>query len=153
MYQALANLVLLLHLAVVVFVVGGLVATVVGNFLAWPWVNTYRFRLLHVAAIAVVVLQAWLGQTCPLTTFESWLRLQAGTAGYSKGFIEHWVHQLLFYEAPGWVFTLAYSAFALLVLATWWRFPPRKAACHVSDESGRTPQQHRSETNTRIHRQ
>lgn len=125
MYQALANLVLLLHLAVVLFVLGGLVLVVAGNVAGWSWVNRIHFRLLHLAAIATVVAQSWLGVTCPLTALESWLRARAGAAGYAAGFIEHWVHQLLFYDAPSWVFTLAYSLFGLLVLASWWFYPPR----------------------------
>jgi membrane protein implicated in regulation of membrane protease activity len=34
----------------------------------------------------------------------------------------------LYYEAPFWVFTLAYTAFAILVLLAWWRFPPRRGS-------------------------
>ena len=128
MYQALADTVLLLHLVVVVFVVGGLAAVIVGNFVAWHWVNKLWFRVLHLSAIGVVALQAWLGQTCPLTILESWLRLQAGGTAYRAGFIEHWVQSVLFYEAPTWVFTVLYSVFALLVLASWWYFPPRRTA-------------------------
>lgn len=125
MYPALANAVLLLHVAVVLFVVGGLVLVAMGNWAGWPWVNTLWFRVLHLAAIATVVAQAWCGVTCPLTTLESWLRMQSGGQAYTAGFIEHWLHRLLFYDAPGWVFTLAYSLFGLLVLASWWVFPPR----------------------------
>jgi polyferredoxin len=125
MYQTLADAVLLLHTAVVLFVVGGLVLVVLGNLRGWQWVNRLWFRLLHLGAIGTVVAQAWWGVTCPLTTLESWLRAQAGGAGYQAGFIEHWLQRLLFYEAPGWVFTLAYSLFGLLVLASWWIFPPR----------------------------
>ena len=124
--QVLADAVLLLHLAVVVFVIGGLVAIVGGSLAGWRWVGSMRFRIVHLAAIGVVVAQAWLGQTCPLTTLESWLRLQAGEPGYEGGFIEHWVQSILFYEAPAWVFTLLYTAFALIVLVSWWRFPPRR---------------------------
>jgi len=124
-FQLLADAVLVLHLCVVVFVVGGLVLVVAGNVLGWPWVDNLWFRLAHVLAIGVVVLQAWLGQVCPLTTLESWLRVQAGSPSYSKSFVEHWVQRLLFFEAPFWVFALAYTVFGVLVLATWWRFPPR----------------------------
>jgi hypothetical protein len=31
-----------------------------------------------------------------------------------------------FYDAPAWVFTFAYSLFALAVVATWWYFPPKR---------------------------
>lgn len=126
-WQALADAVLVLHFAVVVFVVGGLVAVLVGNLAGrWRWVNHPVFRYLHLLAIGVVVVQAWLGQHCPLTLLESWLRVQAGTSAYRRSFIEHWLQRIVFHEAPLWVFTLAYTVFGALVLLTWWRFPPRR---------------------------
>ena len=124
-YQLFADAVLVLHFTVVLFVIGGLVFVVAGNMFSWPWVNSLWFRLAHVLAIGVVVTQAWLGEFCPLTTLESWLRVKAGSAAYSKSFIEYWVQRVLFYEAPFWVFTLVYTAFGLLVLVAWSYFPPR----------------------------
>ena len=126
-YQLLADAVLALHFAIVAFVVGGLVLILVGNLRGWRWVNGWGFRLTHIAAIGVVVTQAWLGATCPLTTLEMWLRKQAGLSTYGESFIAHWLQQLIYYEAPLWVFTLVYTAFALLVFAAWWRFPPRRS--------------------------
>lgn len=125
-YQLLADAVLLLHFGVVVFVVAGLAAVVIGNLRAWRWVNSMRFRLVHLCAIGVVVVQSVLGKLCPLTVLESWLREQAGGAAYTGSFIEHWVQRILFHEAPFWVFTAAYIVFGLLVVAAWWRFPPRR---------------------------
>lgn len=125
-YRVLADAVLVLHVAVVLFVVGGLVVVVAGNWRHWRWVNHVGFRLAHMTAIGVVALQAWWGQHCPLTTLESWLRVQAGTAPYERSFIEHWLQRLIFYEAPLWVFAVAYTGFAALVLLAWWRYPPRR---------------------------
>jgi Protein of Unknown function (DUF2784) len=101
------------------------VLVVVGNLAKWRWVNGLWFRLAHLAAIAVVVAEAVLGVTCPLTTLEVWLRAQAQVGAYSEGFVEHWVQRLLFYTAPTWVFTLAYCVFGLLVVLAWVVFPPR----------------------------
>lgn len=126
MYAALANLVLVVHVAIVLFVVGGLVLIVLGNWRSWRWVNTYAFRFLHLAAIGIVVAEAWWGVTCPLTTLEMWLRLRAGAPVHGGGFIEHWLQRLLYYDAPAWVFLLGYTLFALLVVAAWWRYPPRR---------------------------
>lgn len=125
-YRLLADAVLLLHFGIVLFVIGGLVLVVVGNWRHWGWVNAPWFRLAHLATIAFVAAQAWLGQVCPLTTLESWLRVQSGAGGYGKSFVAHWVHQWLFYEAPMWVFALAYSVFGLLVAASWWVYPPAR---------------------------
>ncbi|HEX6363357.1 MAG TPA: DUF2784 domain-containing protein [Albitalea sp.] len=125
-YQALADLVLALHLGVVLFVVGGLAAIVVGNLRGWGWANAWWFRLAHVAAIGFVVAEAWLGLVCPLTTLEMWLREQARVTTYEGSFIEHWLQRVLFYEGEPWMFTVAYTAFGLAVVAAWWRFPPRR---------------------------
>jgi hypothetical protein len=121
-----ADIVLFTHLCVVVFVVVGLVLVLIGNLRGWRFVNHWWFRLTHLATIAVVVGQSWLGMVCPLTTLELWLRRQAGEATYAGGFIEHWMSRLLYFNAPPWVFVLAYTAFGALVLAAWWRWPPRR---------------------------
>ncbi len=124
LYQQLADLVLILHFSLVVFVVCGLVLIVVGNLRSWPWVKALWFRLVHLAAIVVVVAEAWFGVICPLTALEVWLRAKARASTYSGGFIEYWVSRALYYDAPSWVFTLGYSLFGLLVVAAWWYFPP-----------------------------
>ena len=124
-WQLLADAVLVLHVAIVVFVVGGLAVIVAGNLAGWRWINALWFRVAHLAAIAIVAAEAWFGAVCPLTTLEMWLRARARATTYSGSFIEHWLQRLLYYDAPPWVFTLAYSLFALAVAAAWWWFPPR----------------------------
>ena len=124
-YQLLADAVLALHVAVVAFVIGGLVAVIAGNLLRWRWVNALWFRLAHLGAIAIVVAEAWFGLLCPLTSLEMWLRTKAHETTYAGSFVEHWLQRVLYYEAPPWVFTVAYSLFGLLVAASWWYFPPK----------------------------
>lgn len=133
-YQLLADAVLTLHVAIVAFVVGGLVLVVIGNLRNWRWVNALWFRLAHLGGIAVVVAEAWQDVACPLTTLEMWLRTKASSATYNGSFIEHWLQRVLYYEAPSWVFALGYSFFGLLVLAAWWYFPPTsKHRCNEND--------------------
>lgn len=136
-YHLLADGVLALHVALVVFVVGGLVLVIFGNLRQWRWVNNLWFRLVHLGAIASVVLEAWLGFDCPLTTLEMWLRARAGAIPYGGGFIEHWLSRILFYDASPWVFSIAYSVFGLLVLATRFYFPPAagRRAADIEDAS------------------
>jgi hypothetical protein len=126
LYQLLADLVLSLHVAVVLFVVGGLVLILVGNWRGWRWVNSWWLRVAHLAAIGVVVAEAWLGYVCPLTTLEMALRRKARAATYEGSFLEHWLQNLLYYDAPPWVFTLAYTIFGLAVATTWICLPPRR---------------------------
>jgi Protein of Unknown function (DUF2784) len=120
---ALADVVLILHALVVLFIVGGFVAIWTGAALGWQWVREPRLRLAHLCAIGIVALLAILDLPCPLTSLES--RLRYGAASH-QGFIEYWLGRLIYYDFPPWVFTLAYALFALLVLCTWRFVPPRK---------------------------
>lgn len=124
-WQLFADAVLCSHVALMLFVVLGLPLIVVGNLRRWRWINSPWLRFAHLATILVVAGEAWLGIVCPLTTLEMWLRRQAHETTYDGSFVEHWLQALLFWQAPAWVFTAAYSAFGLSVLATWWLWPVR----------------------------
>lgn len=126
MYLLLADLILALHVSIVLFVVGGQALILLGGPLGWAWVRRAGFRFLHLALMGFIVVQTWLGQLCPLTVWEQDLRRAAGQAGYAESFIEHWLARLIFFEAPWSVFVAAYSAFFVLVLLSWWRWPPRR---------------------------
>jgi hypothetical protein len=121
----LADAILLLHVAIVGFVVGGEALILLGGRRHWAWVRTRWLRAVHAALVVFIALQAWLGQLCPLTVWEQALRRTAGQASYDTGFIEYWLGRLLYVQAPWWAFVLGYTAFALLVLASWHWVPPR----------------------------
>ena len=124
--QIAADAVLLLHALFVVFVVSGLLLILAGGAFGWAWVRVRWFRIAHLAAIGVVVVQSWLGVICPLTTFEMALRTRAGESGYPGSFIAHWVETFLYYQAPPWVFVVCYTAFGALVIASWFWVRPRR---------------------------
>ena len=124
LYQFLANAVLLSHVGIVLFIIGGLLLTLLGAALRWRWVKNFWFRALHLLGIVYIALEAWLGIVCPLTTLELWLRTQAGQSVYEGDFIAYWMRQIMFYEAPPWVFIAAYSAFGVLVLLSWFLVRP-----------------------------
>ncbi|MED5411433.1 MAG: DUF2784 domain-containing protein [Pseudomonadota bacterium] len=126
-YQIAADTVLVIHTGIVFFIVLGLILIVIGGFLQWEFVRHRWFRILHLSAIGVVVLQSWLGRLCPLTTLELWLREQAGgEGGYEESFVQYWLQEFLYYELPLTVFAIAYTIFGLAVVATWFLVPPTK---------------------------
>ena len=124
-FRLAADVLLLIHVLFVAFVVFGLLLIFAGRFAGWSWVRNPWFRIAHLAAIGVVVLQAWLGVICPLTVWEMALRERAGDATYSGAFIAHWLDAILYYNAPPWVFTVIYTLFGLLVLLSWFLVKPR----------------------------
>jgi uncharacterized membrane protein len=82
----LADAVALFHAAFVVFVVvGGLLVV------RWP-----RVVVLHVPAAIWGALIEFGGWICPLTPLENYLRGRAGEAGYTGGFVEHYVLRALY---------------------------------------------------------
>jgi len=124
MAQFLADLILFTHALFVAFVVLGLIVVLLERLLHWGWLRNRWFRLGHLLAIAIVIAEAWFGLVCPLTEWESRARVAAGESGYATSFIQHWLHDLLFYDFEPWVFTVAYTAFGILVLIAWLLVPP-----------------------------
>lgn len=87
-YRLLADLVLLLHAAFVIFVMlGGLLA------LRWP-----RAAWVHLPIVAWGAGIEFLGGICPLTPLENHWRRLAGDQGYPGGFVEHYVFAALYPE-------------------------------------------------------
>ena len=84
--RILADILVLIHFAFVLFVVaGGLLV------LRWP-----RLALAHVPA---ALWGAWIelsGGICPLTPIEKSLRIRAGESAYAGDFVEHYVLPVLY---------------------------------------------------------
>ena len=86
LYRVLADVVVAVHLAFVVFVI-------FGGFLTWRWP---KVGWAHVPSFVWGGGIAILGWICPLTYLENHLRSQAGEAGYPGGFVEHYVIPVLY---------------------------------------------------------
>ncbi len=85
-YLVMADVVLILHFTFILFVILGAVLVLRWKRLAW----------IH---IPCAVWGAWIefqGSICPLTPLENRLRRLGGEAGYSGGFIEHYVVPLIY---------------------------------------------------------
>jgi hypothetical protein len=116
-----ADAILFLHIGLVVFVVGALPAVWVGAHFGGAWVRNRVFRGMHLGAILFIAAESLLGIACPLTVWEYALRGDSS----ELGLIQRWVRALLYWDWPSWVFAVLYCAFALLVIWTWLRIPPR----------------------------
>jgi hypothetical protein len=116
----LADIILIIHFIFVLFVVGSLPIIWAGARMRLDFVRNRRFRLAHISAILFVVVESLIGMVCPLTLLEDYLR---GTET-GDGFIQRWLHSILFYDVPEWVLAAIYVLFALLVVITFRRVPP-----------------------------
>lgn len=125
LYRIAADAVVVVHAAYVLWVVLGLALVWLGAWRGWSWIRNRWLRWTHLAMITIVVIESWLGITCPLTTWEQALRAKAGQSAYEGDFVANWVHDLLFIDAPPWAFAVAYTAFGAAVALSWWWWPPR----------------------------
>jgi uncharacterized protein DUF2784 len=104
LYGFLADLVVGIHFVFVLFVVlGGLLV------LRAPWV-----AYVHVPAALWGAAIEFGGWVCPLTPLEHWLRGKSGNAGYTGGFVEHYILPLLY---PSALTRTVQIVLGLLVLA------------------------------------
>jgi hypothetical protein len=125
-HALLADAILVLHFAFVLFVVAGLLLTWIGYFAGWKFVRNPWFRSAHLLAMAVVVAESLFGVICPLTKWETALRLKAGEeASYAGSFIQQWVHRVMFFEIPERTFTMIYVVFFALMVLSLVVVPPR----------------------------
>ena len=124
-YLLAADIILIMHVLFVAFVVIGFLLILLGKFRGWFWIRNPWFRLAHVAAIGVVTVQSWFGVMCPLTILEKALRLRAGEVVYTGSFISHLLETILYYNVPMWVFTVCYTLFGAIVVASWLWIRPR----------------------------
>ena len=123
-----ADTVLAVHAAIVAFVGGGEAAILLGGLLGTRWVRNLRLRAVHMCLMVFIAAETALGLTCPLTSLEQMLRINAGEAAYSGSFIVHWLSPFIYFDAPPWVFVMLHGLAAIVVVGTWFWVPPDRPA-------------------------
>lgn len=132
-YAVLADIIVFIHLAYILFAVGGQLAILVGWPLGWGWIRNPWFRFIHLAMVGVVALEALFGVACPLTTWEGGLREAAGQVILEGGvevegisFIGRLLRNTLFVDVS-WAAEVRWGYYiaAGIVAATLLLVPPR----------------------------
>lgn len=85
---------------------------VLGGFLVVRWP---RLAWIHIPAAVWGVLIEYMGWICPLTPLENSFRMKGGEAGYSDGFIEHYLLPTLYPGGLTRSTQLVLGSFALIV--------------------------------------
>jgi len=126
--STLADVVLIVHFAIVLFNVGGLVIVLAGHGRGWRVAHQRAWRLVHLCLVWFVTLETLLGYACPLTVLEDALRSDGADVrdAAAAGFLQRWISRLVFWDLPPWVFGVLYLAFSLAVTATYLRWPPAR---------------------------
>ncbi len=120
LYRLAADVVLLLHLAFIVFALLGAAFAARRRWLV----------LVHLPAAAWGFFVELTGRICPLTYAENFLRIRAGQSGYTESFIEHYLLAIIY---PAGLtrevqFVLAGMVVVINVAIYAWLFYPRRAS-------------------------
>ena len=118
-YRWLADATVALHLAFILFVL-------FGGFLAW---RKAAWAWVHLPAVAWVAYIEFTGTICPLTPLENALRERAGDAGYTGGFVDHYLLPVIYPVGltPQFQVALGVAIVALNVIVYWHLWRRRRA--------------------------
>ena len=115
-----ADIVLVSHFAIVIFITFGFFLIPIGYKSNWVWVKNLKLRICHCGMMTFVALESLLGITCPLTSFENSLR----GISESTSFISYWIYQIIFWDLPSQFFIILYCIVLVWTFFFFFLFPP-----------------------------
>ena len=115
-----ADLVLIFHFGIVIFITSLFVIIPVGYKLDWKWPRNRKIRSTHFVLISLVTTETVFGLTCPLTLIEHNLR----DIFISNSFVSIWLQKFLYWNFPKEFFLISYILCLMWTIFMWKRFPP-----------------------------
>ena len=117
----LADIVLIIHFIVIIFVTLNFFFIPVGYVKNWQWTKNLKIRLIHLFLVAFVMTETILGFLCPLTIIENNLRLNFHD---ERSFIAYWLSKIIFWEVNNIIFILIYLITFLWTCIMWKLYKP-----------------------------
>ena len=124
----LAEVILAVHVAIILFNLFGLIVVPLGALCRWRFVRVRWWRVLHLILLGTVALQAVAGRACILTL---WQAAVAGGAASPTPLIMGWVNRMIYWPLPIWVFAALYLLVFGYALALLWLVPPGRHATTI----------------------
>ena len=123
----LADIVLILHFFIVIFITVGFFLIPIGYYYDWNWIKSLKLRLFHCGLMFLVTFETLVGITCPLTSIENNLRGMSN----SKSFISFWIEKIIYWDFPTKFFIFLYFIFLGWTLLMWKIYPPKSKNIHL----------------------
>ena len=101
----LADIILILHFLVVIFITVGFLLIPIGYYYDWSWIRNFKLRLFHFGLMFIVTFETLVGITCPLTSIENYLRGINNNKSYDeiKSHLEHNLNQQYKKNSKSWL--------------------------------------------------
>ena len=123
--KLIADIILIFHFSIVIFITFGFFLIPVGYKLNWIWIQNIKLRICHCGMMIIVTFETLLGITCPLTLIENSLR----GINHSTSFISHWINQIIYLNFPSQFFVILYCGVLGWTFLLWKLFPPMNKKC------------------------
>lgn len=123
-----AQAILAVHVASAAFIIGGVGAIALGRRLGWRWTRDPWWRLAHVVALGIVVVQKLLGQTCFLSVWEQHFLAIAQHGEYRVPVVHAIADDVIHVPLPLSFAVTVYTAVWCLLVVLWLRLPGRPPA-------------------------
>jgi len=120
-----ANVVAATHIGYFLFVVGGFASIVIGAAKGWTWIRNPWFRVTHLAAVYIVILEDTFKIQCPLNTIEWQLRATSNAAAVSPSAAGRFLDYLLFQTISGLVLDVIYWSLGVTLVVLLFLVKPR----------------------------
>ena len=117
----LADIILILHFLIVIFITAGFLIIPIGYYYNWNWIQNFKLRLFHFGLMFIVTFETLVGITCPLTSIENYLR----GINNSKSFVSFWIEKIIYWDFPTSFFMFLYFVFLGWTLLMWKIYPPK----------------------------
>ena len=117
----LADIILILHFLIVIFITVGFIIIPIGYYYNWNWIQNFKLRLFHFGLMFIVTFETLVGITCPLTSIENYLR----GINNSKSFVSFWIEKIIYWDFPTSFFMFLYFVFLGWTLLMWKIYPPK----------------------------
>ena len=116
----LAELILIIHFFIFVFIISCFALIPIGYKFNWIWVKNKSIRLIHICLMGFITLETILGLMCPLTKIEFLLRNESKI---NNRFSEV-IHQIMYWDLSNNYFIIIYITSFLYLIFLWIIFKP-----------------------------
>ena len=122
MYYFIADVVLILHFSIIIFITSLFFFIPIGYKLNWSWLKYKSVRKIHLALMTLVTFETILGIACPLTYLENHLLEKVET----ELFLSFWLKKIIYWDFPSTFFISLYLVCFAWTIALWVFFPPKR---------------------------
>ena len=128
MWLFIADIILLLHFFVVIFITSLFFLVPIGFKYKWEWTRIKFLRLTHLILMFLITIETVLGITCPLTIIEHNLR----NFITSHSFVSYWISKFIYWDLPTSFFLMLYIICLIWTIYMWIIYPPNKIIKQLS---------------------